>query len=51
VPLSTTKGAKNAHSSSLRRPRITTGLPQEDPLRVTSNRVGGIPLVQFVHAA
>src|SRR6185437_5613789 len=50
-PLSVTNGSKNAHSSSLSRPRITADLPHEDQRRITPRRVGGIPLVHFVHAA
>jgi hypothetical protein len=33
APLSFTKGPKNAHSSTARRPRITTGLPHHQPGR------------------
>ena len=50
-PRSITNGSKYAHSSSLRRPRTTADLHHEDQLRITSHRVGGIPLVRFVHAA
>ena len=50
-PVSVTNGSKNAHSSSLSRPRITADLPHEDQCRITPRRVTGIPLVRFVHAA
>jgi hypothetical protein len=50
-PRLATNGRKNFHSSSLSKPRITADLPPEDQLRITSHRVGGIPLDQFVHAA
>src|SRR6185437_13544928 len=50
-PLSVTNGSKNAHSSSVKRPRITADLPHEDQRRITLRRVGGIPLVRFVLAA
>jgi hypothetical protein len=50
-PLSVTNGSNNAHSSSVNRPRITADLPHEDQRRITSRRVGEIPLARFVHAA
>ena len=50
-PDSVTKGAKNAHSASVIRPRITADLLHEDQRRITPRRVGGIPSRRFVHAA
>jgi hypothetical protein len=50
APRSITNGSKNAHSSSLRSPRTKADLHHEDQLRITSLRVGGIPLARFVHA-
>ena len=50
-PPSITNGAKNAHSSSLINPRTTADLLHEDQLQITPRRVGGIPLMRFVHAS
>jgi hypothetical protein len=50
APVSMTNGSKNAHCSSVKSPRTTADLPHEDQLRITSNRVVGIPLMRFVHA-
>ena len=49
-PRSITNGSKNAHSSSLRRPRTNADLHHEDQLRIILSRVRGIPLSRFVHA-
>jgi hypothetical protein len=51
APVSMTNGAKNAHSSSLNRPRTKADLHRRDQLRITLPRVGGIPFRRFVHAA
>ena len=48
--VSMTNGSKNAHSSSVRRPRTTADLLHEDQLRIILSRVGGIPQLRFVHA-
>ena len=49
-PVSTTNGAKNAHSSSLNRPRTKAELHRRDQLRITARRVGEVPRRRFVHA-
>ena len=49
-PVAITKGLKNAHSLSVRRPRTTADLPHEDQLRIMPRRVVGIPQSRFVHA-
>lgn len=51
APGSARNGLKNLHSSSLISPRINADLHSRSQSRITSYRVGGIPLMQFVHAA